>query len=125
MVCYRQSNTDVAFKNCATFSTCQAEINNAFIKEANHIYIAMPMYNLIEYSDYYSDTSGHLLQRKRDEGLPNNNDMTVDISQSFKHKSVLVGKTVDAVNITNSSVKVSKQLLEIIRNSVNQLQNSS
>ena len=27
---------------------------------ANHIYIAMPMYNLIEYSDNYSNTSGGL-----------------------------------------------------------------
>ena len=35
-----------------------------FIDEANHIYIAMPMYNLTE---YYSDTSGSLWQFKRDE----------------------------------------------------------
>ena len=27
----------------------------------------MPMYNLIEYSDNYSDTLGHLWQFKRDE----------------------------------------------------------
>ena len=32
-----------------------AEINDVFIDEANHIYIAMPMYNLIEYSDNYSN----------------------------------------------------------------------
>ena len=31
-----------------------------FVAEANHIYIAMPMYNLIEYSDNYSETSGSL-----------------------------------------------------------------
>ena len=29
--------------------------------------IAMPMYNLIEYSDNYSDTSGNLWQFKRGE----------------------------------------------------------
>ena len=51
------NDTDVAFKNCAPFSTCKTEINDVFIDEANHIYIAMPMYNLIEYSDNYSDTS--------------------------------------------------------------------
>ena len=45
------SDTDVAFKNCAPFPTCKTVINGAFIDEANHIYIAMPMYNLIEYSD--------------------------------------------------------------------------
>ena len=31
------------------------------------INIAMPMYNLIEYSDHYSDTSGSLWQFERDE----------------------------------------------------------
>ena len=48
-------NTDVAFKNCAPFSTCTAKINYIFVDEVNHIYIAMPMYNLIEYSNNYSD----------------------------------------------------------------------
>ena len=42
-------NTDVAFKNCASFSTCTTKINDVFVDKANHIYIAMPMYNLIEY----------------------------------------------------------------------------
>ena len=36
------------------------QINYVFVDEANHIYIAMPMYNLIEYSDNYSETSGSL-----------------------------------------------------------------
>ena len=45
------NNTDVAFKNCAPFFTCKTEINDAFMAEENHIYIAMSMYNLIEYSD--------------------------------------------------------------------------
>ena len=40
----------------APFSTCKTEIH-VFIDEANHIYTAMPMYNLIEYSDNYSDKS--------------------------------------------------------------------
>ena len=37
------NNTHFAFKNCAPFSTCKTEINDVFIDEANHIYIAMPM----------------------------------------------------------------------------------
>ena len=52
------SKTDVAFENCAPFSVCKTVINDVFVDEANYIYIAMPMYNLIEYSDNYSDTSG-------------------------------------------------------------------
>ena len=54
----------------------------------------MPMYNLIEYSDNYSDTSRSLWQFKRDE-VPNNNvDWTTD--NSFKYKAALVGETEDA-----------------------------
>ena len=40
------NDTDVAFKNCAPFSTCTTKINDIFVDKANHIYIAMPMYNL-------------------------------------------------------------------------------
>ena len=38
-----KNDTDVAFKNCAPFSRCKIEINDALIDEASHIYIAMPM----------------------------------------------------------------------------------
>ena len=63
------------------------------------------MYNLIEYSDNYSDTSGSLWQFKRDE-VPNNDaDLSIDNSKSFKYKAALVGKTTNAVKNTNSSVK--------------------
>ena len=57
----------------------------------------------------YSDTSGSLWQFKRDECPANNNDdLTIDISQLFKNKAALAGKTTDAVSNTNSSVKVPK-----------------
>ena len=36
------------------------EINNAQVDNAQDIDIAMPVYNLIEYSDAYSKTSGSL-----------------------------------------------------------------
>ena len=102
------NDTDVAFKNCAPFSTCTTKINDVFVDEANHIYIAMPMYNLIEYSDNYSDTSGSLWQFKRDEVTDKNADLTIDNSQSFKYKAALLGKTTDVVANTNSSVKEAK-----------------
>ena len=74
------------------------QINYVFIDEANHIYIAMPVYNLIEYSDNYSHKSRSLWQFKRDE-VPNNNaDLTTYNSQSFKYKAALVEKTLNAVN---------------------------
>ena len=39
-------------------------MNGTFVDEAEFIDIAMPMYNLIEYSDSYSDTTGSLWQFK-------------------------------------------------------------
>ena len=43
-----KNDTNVEFKNCVPFSTCKTVINDVFIDGANHIYIAMPIYNLIE-----------------------------------------------------------------------------
>ena len=69
----------------------------------------MPMYNLIEHSDIYSDTSGSLWQFERHEVPGNNNTtLTIDNSQSFKYKAALLGKTANVVNNTNISVKDSK-----------------
>ena len=45
------TNKKVILKNCAPFTNCMSEINNTQV---------MPMYNLIEYSDNYSKTSGSL-----------------------------------------------------------------
>ena len=44
----------------------------------------MPIYNLIEYSDNYSNTSGSLWQFKRDEIPDNNADLAISNSESFK-----------------------------------------
>ena len=88
-------NTKVAFKNCAPFKDCRTEINDTFVDYADFINIAMPMYNLIEYSDNYSDTSGSLWQFKRDE-TEGNVDLTVDAnhipnnSSSYKYKSSFI-----------------------------------
>ena len=69
------NDADVTFKDCAPFSTGTTKINDVFVDEANHIFIAMPMYNLIECSNNYSDTSGSLWQFKRDEVPDNNADL--------------------------------------------------
>ena len=96
-------NTKVAFKNCAPFKESRTEINETFIEEVEHINIIMPMYNLIEYSDNYSDTSGSLWQFKRDE-IERNNDLTVDNSSSFKYRSNIIGNLSQAR--TKSNVKI-------------------
>ena len=49
--------TQVIFKNCAPFEDRRTEINDTFVDYANFLNITMTMYNLIEYSGNYSDTS--------------------------------------------------------------------
>ena len=56
------SNIEVVFKNCAPFTDCISKINSAQIDTAKDIDAVMPMYNLIEYSDNCSKTSGSLWQ---------------------------------------------------------------
>ena len=81
-------NKGVVFKNCAPFTDCMSEISNTQIDNAKDIDAVMPMYNLIEYSDNYSKTSGRLWQCYRDE--PNANTVT---SESFKLKINITGVT--------------------------------
>ena len=59
------------------------------------------MYNLVEYSDNYSDISGSLWQFKENEVLANNADLTINNSQSFKYKAALVEKTANNSNGKN------------------------
>ena len=78
----------VTFKNCAPFTKCISRINNTDIDNAHDFDILMPMYNLIEYSDNYSKTSGILSQYYKDD--PNDN---LANSESFKSKVKIIGKT--------------------------------
>ena len=59
--------TRLALKNCAPFTKCNLEINDEHVDMAENLDIVMPMYNLIEYSDNYQDSSATLYQYKRDE----------------------------------------------------------
>ena len=70
------TNKNVIFKNCAPFSSCITDINNIQVDDAHDIDIAMPMCNLIEYSNAYSKTSGSVWQYYRDEtALDTNNNI--------------------------------------------------
>ena len=53
----------------------------------------MSMYNLIKYSDNYSDTSESLWNFKRDEMVSNAEVTNDDNAPSFKYKSNLIGNT--------------------------------
>ena len=80
------AGASVAFKNCAPFTKCAIKINDEYLEEADNLDIVMPMYNLLEYYDNYSDSSGSLYQFKRDEISPNNPNIAVNNSSSFKYK---------------------------------------
>ena len=55
-----RKNRPLAFKNNAPFISCISKINNMLIDNAQDLDIAMPMYNLIEYSKNYGNTTGSL-----------------------------------------------------------------
>ena len=99
--------TQVVFKNCAPFKKCRTEINETFVDETDFINITMPMYNLIEYSGNYSDTSGSLWQFKRDE-ITNNADVSNNNAPSFKYQANLIGNS--EANGTKNGVKIAVPL---------------
>ena len=79
-----------------------------FNDDTNHIYIAMPMYNLIEYSDNYLDTSRSSWQFKRSDVPADNADLSINNSQSLKYKAALVGKTENVAAVGKGFVKNTK-----------------
>ena len=81
--------TRLALKSCVPFTKCNLEI----VDTAENLDIVMPMYNLIEYSDNYQDSSATLYQYKRDEPPEDDAvaDLTADNSDSFKYKIKLLG----------------------------------
>ena len=83
-----ERNKGVTFKNCAPFTKCISRISKTDIDNAHDIDIVMPMYDLIEYSDNYSKTSGNLWQYYKDD--PNDN---LTDSASFKSKVKITGNT--------------------------------
>ena len=96
-----ERNKGVIFKNCAPFTKCISRINGIEIDNAQDIDIVMPMYNLIEYSDNYSKTSGSLWQYYKDD--PNDN---ITQSESFKSKIKITGKTPAAGNTKDVEIIV-------------------
>ena len=87
-------NKIVAFKNIAPLVKCISKINNVLIDNAEDLNVPMPMYNLIEYSDNYSDTLGSLWQFERDKIVGNANVTNNDNAPSFKYKESLIDDTV-------------------------------
>ena len=93
--------TRLALKNCAPFTKCNLEINDEHVDTAENLDIVMPMYNLIEYSNNYQDSSATRYQYKRDE--PDN-------SSSFKYKIKLLSNVTrvvgNAAGVRRLNVKI-------------------
>ena len=94
----KPANSVVAFKNCAPFRTCDVIINDEHVEKAEDLDIVMPMYNLLEYSDNYQDSTGSLYQFKRDEPPDDN-------ATSLVYKSKLI-KGTDDNNVNNVKLVV-------------------
>ena len=78
-------------------------IYDEHVETAENLDIIMPMYNLLEYSDNYADSSGSLWQFKRDEqnmtDARNLDNVTKD-SSFCKYKSNLL-KGLDSRDVAN------------------------
>ena len=104
--------TRLALKNWAPFTKCNLEINDEHVDTAENLDTVMPMYNLIEYSDNYQDSSATLYQYKRDEPPEADAvaDLTANNSDSLKYKIKLLGNATevagDAAGVRRLNVKV-------------------
>ena len=86
-----KTEKDVAFKNNAPFRSCISKINSTLMDSAEELDIVMAMYNLLEYSQNYSMTSGSLWNYYRDE-IHDDDDNTSD-GKSFEYKTKIIVKT--------------------------------
>ena len=96
-----ERNKSVIFKNCAPSTKCMSKIDDTEIDNAQYIDIVMPMYNLIEYSNNYSKTSGSLWQYDKDEQNDN-----LGNSKSFKSKVKITGNTLAGGNTKDFKIVV-------------------
>ena len=82
------TKTNVAFKYCHPFTRAVIHLNDEHVDTAENLDLTINLYNLIEYSNNYADTTASLYQYKRPERrkLDNGNldNVTIDDSSSFQ-----------------------------------------
>ena len=84
--------TLVVFKNCARCTKCITKIDGTTLDDAEDLDLVMPMYNFIEYSSNYPETTGHLWLHSKDEATNfNANIENTDNFKSFKYNAKLLG----------------------------------
>ena len=82
-------NKAVAFKNNARFINCISKTNGVQIDNAEDLDVAMPMYNLLEYSKNDRKTTDSLRNYYRDQP---SNPLSTNC-ESFKYKTSITGNT--------------------------------
>ena len=106
----------VAFRNCAPFTKCITKIDGITIDHAEDLDLVMPMYNLIEYSSNYSETTGSLWFYSKDEAtnfhadIANTSNIVIIFTNNTKYKAKLLENTkADGDNgiLKNAAIPVS------------------
>ena len=95
--------TKIAFRNCAPFTKCTTKIDGAKIDDVEDLDVVMPMYNLIESSSNYSETTGSLWFYSKDEATDFNNNANTNHFKSFECKAKLSGNTIAQPNPNQSN----------------------
>ena len=80
------SKKDAALKNNAPFRSCITKTNSILIDNAEDLDVVMLMYDMFEYNDNYSMTSGSLWNYSRDK-CDDDSDDDASKGKSFKCKT--------------------------------------
>ena len=114
------TNKNMKLEKCSPFTDCMSEINNTQVDNVNNIDLIMSMYNLIQYSDNCSKTSGSLWKYYRDKPSLNHNDNIVDFSggnhncKSFKYTQKNTNQT-DNDEQNKKTKKLNDDSIEIFK----------
>ena len=97
----------LAFENNAPFIKCISKINGIKIDNAEDLYVAISMYNLLEYSKNYRKTTGSLWNYYRDEPNSRINDginYSIMGLKSFDYKANFIEGGVTQNNLIKNDV---------------------
>ena len=109
--------TIVAIKNCNPFTRASFKLNNEQVDTADNLDLTMNLYNMLEYSDNYADTTGSLYQYKRPEPRDANGNVVnlATTLSSFKYQSGLVQKQLTTPNSENVSANTDTNFANVNR----------
>ena len=118
--CYRQK---VTFTNNASYRSHISKINYTFGDNAEHLDTAMPINNLLEYSDnysmtfwilwnYYRDDRNNSANKNNDTNNYRTNNNKTTKSKSFEYRTQLIGRTPNNNRRLNAEIVISLKYLK-------------